>query len=146
MWRLATGWCSGRAIWRACAGPWTTEREERVMYDVMEGVRVVEVAEHTFVPAASMILADWGADVVRIGFRADSRRRPASAFTTGLGWGPHRRRHPRRGDRGRLVPSGADRSRRHRRPRPLPHRHLHHESVPHRGQHGVEGCWPAAAA
>ena len=36
------------------------------MYDVMKGVRVVEVAEHTFVPAASMILADWGAEVIKI--------------------------------------------------------------------------------
>ena len=36
------------------------------MYDVMQGVRVIEVAEHTFVPAAGMILADWGADVVKI--------------------------------------------------------------------------------
>lgn len=36
------------------------------MYNVMQGVRVVEVAEHTFVPAAAMILADWGADVVKI--------------------------------------------------------------------------------
>ena len=36
------------------------------MYDVMDGVRVIEVAEHTFVPAASMVLADWGADVIKI--------------------------------------------------------------------------------
>jgi formyl-CoA transferase len=36
------------------------------MYDVMQGVRVIECAEHTFVPAASMVLADWGADVVKI--------------------------------------------------------------------------------
>ncbi|MET0137745.1 MAG: CoA transferase, partial [Sphingobium sp.] len=36
------------------------------MYDVMEGVRVIEVAEHTFVPAAGMLLADWGADVVKV--------------------------------------------------------------------------------
>lgn len=36
------------------------------MYDVMDGVKVLEVAEHTFVPAASMILADWGADVIKI--------------------------------------------------------------------------------
>ena len=36
------------------------------MYDVMEGVRVVEVAEHTFMPAAAMTLADWGADVIKI--------------------------------------------------------------------------------
>jgi crotonobetainyl-CoA:carnitine CoA-transferase CaiB-like acyl-CoA transferase len=41
------------------------------VYDVMEGVRVVEVAEHTFVPAASMILADWGADVIKVERAAD---------------------------------------------------------------------------
>ena len=33
---------------------------------VMEGVRVLEVAEHTFVPAASALLSDWGADVIKI--------------------------------------------------------------------------------
>ena len=27
---------------------------------------MVEVAEHTFVPSAAMILADWGADVIKI--------------------------------------------------------------------------------
>jgi hypothetical protein len=37
--------------------------QERI---VMEGVRVLEVAEHTFVPAASALLADWGADVIKI--------------------------------------------------------------------------------
>ncbi len=36
------------------------------MYDVMQGIRVIEVAEHTFVPAAAMVLADWGADVIKI--------------------------------------------------------------------------------
>lgn len=36
------------------------------MYDVMEGIKVIEVAEHTFVPAAGMILGDWGADVIKI--------------------------------------------------------------------------------
>lgn len=36
------------------------------MYDVMQGVRVIEVAEHTFVPAAGLILADWGADVIKV--------------------------------------------------------------------------------
>jgi len=33
---------------------------------VMDGIKVLEVAEHTFVPAASAILADWGADVIKI--------------------------------------------------------------------------------
>lgn len=36
------------------------------MSDVMKGVRVLEVADYTFVPAASAILADWGADVIKI--------------------------------------------------------------------------------
>jgi crotonobetainyl-CoA:carnitine CoA-transferase CaiB-like acyl-CoA transferase len=36
------------------------------MTQVMEGVRVLEVAQYTFVPAAGALLADWGADVVKI--------------------------------------------------------------------------------
>lgn len=36
------------------------------MTAVMKGIRVLEVAEHTFVPAAAAILADWGADVIKI--------------------------------------------------------------------------------
>ena len=35
------------------------------MTDIMKGVRILEVAEHTFVPA-SAILADWGAEVIKI--------------------------------------------------------------------------------
>jgi crotonobetainyl-CoA:carnitine CoA-transferase CaiB-like acyl-CoA transferase len=36
------------------------------MTAVMEGVRILEVAEHTFVPAASALLADWGAEVIKV--------------------------------------------------------------------------------
>ena len=36
------------------------------MAAVMEGVRILEVAEHTFVPAASAVLADYGAEVIKI--------------------------------------------------------------------------------
>ncbi|HZP29007.1 MAG TPA: CoA transferase [Acidimicrobiia bacterium] len=36
------------------------------MTQVMKGVRILEVAEHTFVPAASALLADWGAEVIKI--------------------------------------------------------------------------------
>jgi crotonobetainyl-CoA:carnitine CoA-transferase CaiB-like acyl-CoA transferase len=32
----------------------------------MKGIRILEVAEHTFVPMAAAVLADWGADVVKI--------------------------------------------------------------------------------
>ena len=36
------------------------------MTQVMKGIRVLEVAQFTFVPAAGAVLADWGADVIKI--------------------------------------------------------------------------------
>ena len=36
------------------------------MREVLQGVKVVEVASWTFVPAAGAVLADWGADVLKI--------------------------------------------------------------------------------
>jgi len=36
------------------------------MHRPMEGVRVLEVAQFTFVPAAGAVLADWGADVIKV--------------------------------------------------------------------------------
>jgi crotonobetainyl-CoA:carnitine CoA-transferase CaiB-like acyl-CoA transferase len=36
------------------------------MTAVMRGVRILEVAEHTFVPAASALLSDWGAEVIKV--------------------------------------------------------------------------------
>ena len=46
------------------------------MTRVMEGVRVLEVAQYTFVPAAGAVLADWGADVIKIEHpvRGDAQR------------------------------------------------------------------------
>lgn len=43
---------------------------------VMQGVRVLEVAQFTFTPAAGAILADWGADVIKIEHpvRGDTQR------------------------------------------------------------------------
>ena len=51
------------------------------MTAVMEGVRILEVAEHTFVPAASAMLADWGAEVIKIEHveRGDAMRGLASS-------------------------------------------------------------------
>lgn len=42
----------------------------------MEGFRVLEVAQFTFVPAAGAILADWGADVIKVEHpvRGDTQR------------------------------------------------------------------------
>src|SRR6188474_207915 len=36
------------------------------MDQVLAGVRVLEVAAWTFVPAAGAVLADWGADVIKV--------------------------------------------------------------------------------
>lgn len=46
------------------------------MTRVMEGVRVLEVAQFTFVPAAGAVLTDWGADVIKIEHpvRGDAQR------------------------------------------------------------------------
>ena len=53
------------------------------MTAVLDGVRILEVAEHTFVPAASALLSDWGAEVIKIEHveRGDAMRGLAS---TGL--------------------------------------------------------------
>jgi crotonobetainyl-CoA:carnitine CoA-transferase CaiB-like acyl-CoA transferase len=46
------------------------------MVKVMEGVRILEVAQFTFVPVAGALLADWGADVIKIEHpvRGDTQR------------------------------------------------------------------------
>src|SRR6202012_4058482 len=46
------------------------------MTQVMKGIRVLEVAQFTFVPAAGGVLADWGADVIKIEHpvRGDTQR------------------------------------------------------------------------
>ena len=53
----------------------------------MEGIRILEVAEHTFVPAASAILADWGAEVIKIEHveRGDAMRGLGSVGLAGIG-------------------------------------------------------------
>lgn len=61
------------------------------MTTVMEGVRILEVAEHTFVPAASALLADWGAEVVKIEHieRGDAMRGLASSGLAVMGSNVH---------------------------------------------------------
>ena len=51
------------------------------MTAVMQGVRILEVADHTFVPAASALLSDWGAEVIKIEHveRGDAMRGLASS-------------------------------------------------------------------
>jgi len=57
----------------------------------MQGVRILEVAEHTFVPAASALLADWGAEVIKIEHveRGDAMRGLASSGLAILGSNVH---------------------------------------------------------
>ena len=69
---------------------------------VMKGVRVLEVAQFTFVPAAGGVLADWGADVIKIEHpvRGDTQR--GFINLGGLRIDPQRNtmmEHPNRGKR-----------------------------------------------
>jgi crotonobetainyl-CoA:carnitine CoA-transferase CaiB-like acyl-CoA transferase len=61
------------------------------MTDIMNGVRIVEVAEHAFVPSASAILADWGAEVIKIEHveRGDAMRGLASSGVMKMGGDVH---------------------------------------------------------
>ncbi|MDY6996551.1 MAG: CoA transferase [Actinomycetota bacterium] len=68
----------------------------------MEGVRVLEVAQFTFVPAAGAILADWGADVIKVEHpvRGDTQR--GFVNMGGFQLDPNRHpliEHPNRGKR-----------------------------------------------
>jgi crotonobetainyl-CoA:carnitine CoA-transferase CaiB-like acyl-CoA transferase len=72
------------------------------MVKVMEGFRVLEVAQFTFVPAAGAILADWGADVIKVEHpvRGDTQR--GFLNMGGLQLDPDRHpliEHPNRGKR-----------------------------------------------
>jgi crotonobetainyl-CoA:carnitine CoA-transferase CaiB-like acyl-CoA transferase len=59
--------------------------------DVMKGFRILEVAEHTFVPAASALLAEWGAEVIKIEHveRGDAMRGLAASGTIPITGGVH---------------------------------------------------------
>ena len=72
------------------------------MTDVMKGVRILEVAEHMFVPAASAILSDWGADVIKVEhhLRGDAMRGLGSTGVLDLSRGVHvLNEHSNRGKR-----------------------------------------------
>jgi crotonobetainyl-CoA:carnitine CoA-transferase CaiB-like acyl-CoA transferase len=72
------------------------------MTKILEGVRVLEVAQYVFIPAAGSILAEWGADVIKIEhpLRGDAQRGLARA--SGLALHPDRNpvlEHANRGKR-----------------------------------------------
>ena len=35
-------------------------------YDLLDGVKVVELSLYAFAPSAAAVLSDWGADVVKV--------------------------------------------------------------------------------
>jgi crotonobetainyl-CoA:carnitine CoA-transferase CaiB-like acyl-CoA transferase len=77
----------------------------------MKGMRVIEVAEQGFVPGAGALLADWGADVIKIEpmGRGDAARGITSAGATGVNVLFH---HANRGKKGMALdlskPEGRD--------------------------------------
>ena len=68
-----------------------TRGSEGTLTAILNGIRILEVAEHTFVPAASALLADWGADVIKIEHveRGDAMRGLASTGMSAIGGGVH---------------------------------------------------------
>ncbi|HEY8122126.1 MAG TPA: CoA transferase [Myxococcota bacterium] len=72
------------------------------MLDVMKGVRVLEVAQFWFVPSAGAVLADWGADVIKVEHpvRGDGQRGLAtSGVSTDVGGVDYLVQQPNRGKR-----------------------------------------------
>jgi formyl-CoA transferase len=60
------------------------------MYDVLDGVKVIEVASWTFVPVAGRVLADWGADVIKVEHpvSGDPQRGLFNSLSSGPGSNP----------------------------------------------------------
>ncbi|CQD18552.1 L-carnitine dehydratase/bile acid-inducible protein F [Mycobacterium europaeum] len=72
------------------------------MTDILNGIRVVELAAWTFVPAAGAVLADWGADVIKVEHpeTGDPQRGlVSSGIVTGAGGVNHFVEQPNRGKR-----------------------------------------------
>jgi crotonobetainyl-CoA:carnitine CoA-transferase CaiB-like acyl-CoA transferase len=72
------------------------------MTDILRGIRVVELAAWTFVPAAGAVLADWGADVIKIEHpeTGDPQRGlVSSGIVSGAGAVNHFIEQPNRGKR-----------------------------------------------
>ena len=72
------------------------------MTDILSGIRVVEIAAWTFVPAAGAVLADWGADVIKIEHpeTGDPQRGLiSSGIVSGAGGVNHFVEQPNRGKR-----------------------------------------------
>jgi crotonobetainyl-CoA:carnitine CoA-transferase CaiB-like acyl-CoA transferase len=69
----------------------------------MDGVRILEVAQFTFVPASGAVLADWGADVIKVehAVTGDAQRGLTNVGINSMGEGTFKpiMEHPNRGKR-----------------------------------------------
>jgi crotonobetainyl-CoA:carnitine CoA-transferase CaiB-like acyl-CoA transferase len=69
----------------------------------MDGVRILEVAQFTFVPASGAVLADWGADVIKVehAVTGDAQRGLTNVGVNSMGEGTFKpiMEHPNRGKR-----------------------------------------------
>src|SRR3984957_5805950 len=64
-WARTSRPCRGHSCLRACR----RRRDGSEVHEVskpLEGIRVVEISMWTYVPSAGAVLADWGADVVKV--------------------------------------------------------------------------------
>ncbi len=71
-------------------------------YQPMKGIRIVEVAQFTFTPSAGAVLADWGADVIKVEHAVTGdAQRGLRLGTGGAGAGSFQplMEHPNRGKR-----------------------------------------------
>ena len=79
---------------------------------IMDGIRVVEVASWTYVPVAGAVLAEWGADVLKIEHpeSGDPQRGLAASglVPTGPGGVAHMMELPNRGKRSVGLDLGTD--------------------------------------
>jgi crotonobetainyl-CoA:carnitine CoA-transferase CaiB-like acyl-CoA transferase len=72
-----------------------------VVYQPMKGVKMVEVAQFTFTPAAGAVLAEWGADIVKVehAVTGDAQRGLVGSFAVAEGSYHPIMEHPNRGKR-----------------------------------------------
>src|SRR6202034_2311966 len=83
------------------SGPSTINAEEPAVVEIMSGIRVLEVASWTYVPVAGAVLAEWGADVIKVEHpeTGDPQRGLVTSGLVPLGGVAHMVELPNRGKR-----------------------------------------------
>jgi crotonobetainyl-CoA:carnitine CoA-transferase CaiB-like acyl-CoA transferase len=86
---------------RASPVPAPINDEEQAVVEIMRGIRVLEVASWTYVPVAGAVLAEWGADVIKVEHpeTGDPQRGLVTSGLVPLGGVAHMVELPNRGKR-----------------------------------------------